>query len=78
MGNMRNSLRILDGKPKGKRSLGRHRHMYEDNIRTDLTETGLEVVDWIHLAKDTDQRCDLVNTVMNLRVPYKAGNFLTR
>jgi hypothetical protein len=26
-------------------------------------------VDWIHLNQDRDQRRDLVNTVMNLRVP---------
>jgi len=29
-------------------------------------------VDWIHVAQDMDQWKALVNTVMNLRVPYKA------
>jgi hypothetical protein len=43
----------------------------------DLREMGREVLDWIHLAQDTDQWRALVNTVMNLWVPQKAKNFLT-
>jgi hypothetical protein len=43
----------------------------------DLREIGWEGVDWIHLDKDRNQWRALVNAVMNLRVPYKAGNFLT-
>jgi hypothetical protein len=35
----------------------------------DLRETGWEGVDWIHLVEDRDQLRNLVNTVMNLRVP---------
>jgi hypothetical protein len=31
----------------------------------------------MHLAQDKDQWQAVVKTVMNLRVPYKAGNFLT-
>jgi hypothetical protein len=34
-------------------------------------------VGWIRLAQDRKQWRDLVNTVINLRVPYKAENFLT-
>jgi hypothetical protein len=33
-------------------------------------------MDWIDLAKDRDQWRALVNTVMNLRFPQNAGNFL--
>jgi hypothetical protein len=33
-------------------------------------------MDWIDLAQDIDQWSDLVNKVMNLRVPKDAGNFL--
>jgi len=29
--------------------------------------------DWIHLAQNSDQWCVLVNTVMNLWIPYKVG-----
>ena len=31
----RSALKILTGKPAGKRSLGRPRHKWEDNIRMD-------------------------------------------
>jgi hypothetical protein len=34
-------------------------------------------MDWIDLAPDRDQRRALVNTTMNLRVPYNAGKFLS-
>jgi hypothetical protein len=34
-----------------------------------LRETGLEGVDWIHLAQDTEQWQAVVNRVMNLWVP---------
>jgi len=43
----------------------------------DLREIGWVVVNWIHLAQDLGQWWALMNTVINLRVPYKAGNFLT-
>jgi len=51
----RKAYRILVGKPKGKRPLGRPRGRWEDNIRMDLGEIGWEGVDWIHLAYDKDE-----------------------
>jgi hypothetical protein len=47
----------------------RPRHRWEDSIIIDLKELGWEVVDCIHLAQDREQWWDVVNTVMNLRVP---------
>jgi len=43
----------------------------------DLGKIGWEGLDWMQLAQDRDQWWALVNTVMNLRVPWKPENFLT-
>jgi hypothetical protein len=69
MGEKRNLYRLLLGKPEGKRPLGRPRRRRIDNIKMDLPEIGLNVVDWIGLAQDRYRRRALVNSVMNLRVP---------
>ena len=37
----RSAFKILTGKPTGKRPLGRPRRRYEDNIRIDLEEIGI-------------------------------------
>ena len=65
------------GKPEGKRPLGRTRCRWEITINMDLQEGGCGGVDWIKLAQDRDRWWTLENVVMNLRVPYNAGNFLT-
>jgi hypothetical protein len=49
--------------------LGRPRRRWIDNIKKDLLEIGLGVVDWIGLAQDRYSWRALVNSVMNLRVP---------
>jgi hypothetical protein len=61
--------RLLAGKPEGKRPLGRPRRRWMDNIKIDLLETGLSVVDWIGLAEDRYRWRAVVNPVINLRVP---------
>jgi hypothetical protein len=43
--------------------------MWMDNIKMDLFEIGLNVVDWIGLAQDRYRWKALVNSVMKLRVP---------
>ena len=63
--------------PEGKRPLGRPRRRWMDNIMIDLQEVGCGYMDWIGLAQDRDGWLTLVNAVMNLRVPWNAGNFLT-
>jgi hypothetical protein len=47
MGEKRNVYRLLVGKREGKRPLGRPRRRWIDNIKKDLLEIGLSVVDWI-------------------------------
>jgi hypothetical protein len=64
-----NVYRLLVGKPEGERTLGRPRRRWTDNIKMDLLEIGLNVVDWIGLAQDKYRWRALVNSVMNLRVP---------
>jgi hypothetical protein len=66
------------GKPEGKRPLGRPRRRWVDNIKMDLRDIGLDVVDWIDLAQNRDQWRALVNAVMNLRIPQNAGKFMSR
>jgi hypothetical protein len=66
MGEKRNVYRLLVGNPQGKRPLGRARRRWIDNIKKDLLEIGLSVVDWIGLAQDRHRWRALVNSVMNL------------
>jgi hypothetical protein len=69
MGEKRNVYRLLVGKAEGKRLLGRPRRRWIDNIKMDLLEIGVNVVDWIGLAQDRYRWRDLANAVRNLRVP---------
>jgi hypothetical protein len=69
MGEGRNVCRVLVGKPKGKRPLGRPRRRWENGIKMDLREIGWGGgVEWIHLAQDRDRWRAVVNAVMNLGV----------
>jgi hypothetical protein len=69
MGEKRNVYRLLVGKPEGKRPLGRPRRRWMENIKMDLLEIGVSVVDWICLAQNRYRWRALVTSVMNLRVP---------
>ena len=68
-GEVRAVYRFLVGKSEGKRSLGRPRHRWEDNIKMYLQEVGCGGMEWIELAQDRDKWWNGVNAVMNLRVP---------
>jgi hypothetical protein len=57
------AYRILVGRPEGKRPLGRPRR------RWDLQEVGWGGMGWIDMAQDRNRWRELMNAVMNLRVP---------
>jgi hypothetical protein len=73
MGEKRNAYRLLVGKPGGKRPIGRSRRRWGDNIRMDRGEVGWGDVDWIGQTKDRNRWRAVVNSVLNLRVPWNAG-----
>jgi hypothetical protein len=49
-----NACGLSVGKPEGKRSLGRPRESWVDNIKIDLRQIGLSGMDWIDLVQDRD------------------------
>jgi hypothetical protein len=55
VGEGRGVYRVLVGRPKGKRPLGRPRHKWEGKIKMDLRETGINRVNWIQMAQDRVQ-----------------------
>jgi hypothetical protein len=68
MGERRDVCRVLVGKPEGKRSLGRHRRRWEDNIKMGLQVVGVEL--WTRMScSGSGQVVALVNAVMNNLVP---------
>jgi hypothetical protein len=69
MGEWRGVYRVLVGRSEGKIPLGRPRGRWEDNIKMDLREIGIDGANWIRLAHDRVQWWACLNTVMNLRVP---------
>jgi len=65
----RDVYRVLEGKPEGKRLLGRPRRRWEDNVEMDLQEVGCGGMSWIELAQDRNKWRALVNAVTSFRVP---------
>jgi hypothetical protein len=61
--------RVLVGRSEGKRPLGRPRRRWEDNIKLDLRDIGIDGANWIQLVQDSVKCWAIVNTIMNLRVP---------
>jgi hypothetical protein len=68
-GEERNVYSLLVGKPEGRRPLGWPRSRWIGNIKMNLLEIGLDVVDWIVLAQARYRWRALFNAVMNLQFP---------
>ena len=60
---------MLTGKLRGKGPLRRPRCRWEDNIRMNLKEIGIDTRNWIDSAQDRDYCRALVNMALDLRVP---------
>ena len=65
----RSAFKILTGKPTGKRPLWRPRRRWEDNIRMDLEEIGINAGNWVDSAQDRNYWKALVDAALNNRVP---------
>ena len=65
----RSSLKILKGKPSGKRPSRKPRRRWEDSIRMGLEEIGINEGNWVDSAQDRDYWRALVSVALNLRVP---------
>ena len=65
----RSAFKILTGKPTGKRALGRARRRWEDNIRMDLEEIGINAGNWVDSTQDRKHWRALVNAALDLWVP---------
>ena len=70
---METIIKVLMGKPEGKRPLGIPRRRWEDNIKMDLQEMIWGWGDWMELSQDRDRWWALVSTVRKLRVPKMWG-----
>jgi hypothetical protein len=60
---------LCSQEPEGKRPLGLPSCRWVNSIKMVLKETGWDCMDWIDMAQGRDLWRDLVNTVMNRRVP---------
>ena len=50
----RSAFKILTCKPIGKTPLGRPRRRWEENIRTDFKEIGINTRNWVDSTQDRD------------------------
>jgi hypothetical protein len=71
MGEGRGVYRALVVSPEHKRPLGRPRCRWEDNIKLDLREIGIDEANWIRLTYDRVQWRAFVSTVINLWIPQR-------
>ena len=64
----RSALKMLAGKPTGKRPLGRPRRRWEDRIRMDLKEMGVNTRIWIDSVQDRGYWIALLSAESSFRV----------
>ena len=64
----RSAFKILTSKPTGKILLGRPRLRWEDNIRMDLMEIGINARNCAYSAQDRYYWRSLMSSALNLRV----------
>ena len=64
----RSVFKILTSKPIGKRPFERPRRRWEDNVRMELEEKGINAGNWVDSAQDRNYWRALVNAASNLRV----------
>ena len=64
----RTAFKILRDTSTGKRPLVRLRRKWEDNIRTNLTEIGINTRNWVDSAQNMNYWRAFVNLALNLRV----------
>jgi len=69
MGEGRGVFGVLVRRPEGKRTLETPRRGWDDKIKMDLREIGIDGANWIQLAQDRVQWRGFVNTGMNFRGP---------
>jgi hypothetical protein len=74
MGEKRNAFRILVGKPEGKRSLGRPRCWWLDNVKMDLRERGWAGFIWLRIGP-AEGYCEYLNEPPG---SVNIGKFLSR
>ena len=65
----RSAFKILTGKLSGKRPLGRPRRRWEENVRMDPKEVGINMSNWVVSAQDRDYWRSIMNATLNLRIP---------
>ena len=65
----RSAFNILTGTPATKMPLGRPRRRWEDNIKMDLKEIGINTKNWVDSAQDRNYWRTLVNATLSLWVP---------
>ena len=64
----RSPFKIITDKPSEKRPLGRSRRRWEENIRVDLKEMGINTRNWVDSNQDSDYWRTLVNMALNFWV----------